>query len=186
MPPRPTDPAGPAAPSAHLLDALRASYRDQRALAERALVQLERDDWHARLDPESNSIAIVVRHLAGNMRSRWTDLLTTDGEKPWRDRDGEFAVTDDAPEALLGAWHAAWDLTLEVLDALHPSDMAREVTIRGERHSVAEAVVRQLAHYAQHVGQIVMLAKHLRGDAWRALSLPTPRRGAPAPRLPPR
>jgi len=176
MPTRPTDPAGTAARSAHLLDALRASYRDQRALGERALVQLERGDWHVRLDPESNSIAIIVRHLAGNMRSRWTDLLTTDGEKPWRDRDGEFAVTDDAPEALVGAWHAGWDLTLATLDALQPSDMAREVTIRGEPHSVAEAIVRQLAHYAQHVGQIVLLAKHLRGDEWRVLSLPTPRR----------
>ncbi len=181
-----TEPDGPAGASEHLLDTVRASYRDQRALAERALAQLEDDDWHVRLDPESNSIAIVVRHLAGNMRSRWTDLLTSDGEKPWRDRDGEFAVTDDASEALLEAWHAGWDLTLATLDGLRPSDLAREVTIRGEPHSVAEAVVRQLVHYAQHVGQIVMLAKPLRGDAWRSLSLPTPRREAPEPPLPPR
>ena len=177
--------AGGVDPVEHLLDTLRASYRDQRALAERALDQLESDDWHVRLDAESNSIAIVVRHLAGNMRSRWTDLLTSDGEKPWRDRDGEFALTDDAPEALLEAWHGGWDLTLASLDALRPSDMAREVTIRGEPHSVAEAVVRQLVHYAQHVGQIVLLVKHLRGDDWRGLSLATPRRGAKEPPPPP-
>ena len=183
---RSTDQHAGAGPLEHVLDTLRSSYRDQRALAERALAQLEGHDWHVRLDPESNSVAIIVRHLAGNMRSRWTDLLTSDGEKPWRDRDGEFAVTDDASEALLEAWHAGWDLTLATLDGLRPSDLAREVTIRGEPHSVAEAVVRQLVHYAQHVGQIVMLAKHLRGDAWRSLSLPTPRREAPEPPLPPR
>ncbi|TVR93380.1 MAG: DUF1572 domain-containing protein [Trueperaceae bacterium] len=179
-----TEHDGPAGASEHLLDTVRTSFRDQRALAERALAQLEGDDWHVRLDPESNSIAIVVRHLAGNMRSRWTDLLTSDGEKPWRDRDGEFAVTNDASEALLEVWHTGWDLTLKTLDDLRPGDLTREVTIRGEPHSVAEAVVRQLAHYAQHVGQIVMLAKHVRGDAWRSLSLPTPRREVPEP--PPR
>ena len=183
---RSTEGDGPADPSGHLLDTVRASYRSQRALAERALAQLEHGDWHARLDPESNSIAIIVRHLAGNMRSRWTDLLTSDGEKPWRDRDGEFAVTDDDPKALLASWHAGWDLTLATLDGLRPGDMERVVTIRGEPHSVAEALVRQLAHYAQHVGQIVMLAKHLRGDAWRRLSLPTPRRGGSEPQPPPR
>jgi hypothetical protein len=161
----------------HVLDTLRSGLRRQRALAERAFAQLEAADWHARLDVEGNSVAVVTRHLAGNLRSRWTDFLTTDGDKPDRDRDAEFAIDEAPPEALMALWDEGWDVALESLDALEPGDLARTVTIRGEPHSVVQAIVRSLDHTAQHVGQIVFLAKHLRGDAWQPLSIPTPRRG---------
>lgn len=161
----------------HVLDTLRNAHRRERALAERALVQLEADDWQARLDPESNSVAVLVRHLAGNLRSRWTDFLSTDGDKPERDRDGEFAITDATPEELMAVWDEGWDTLLATLDALTPTDLMRTVTIRGEPHSVVQAIVRGLGHSAQHVGQIVLLAKHLRGEAWQTLSIPTPKRG---------
>ncbi len=162
--------------SQHLLETMRSAYRRQRMLAERALAQLLPDDWHVRLDPESNSVAIIVRHMAGNMHSRWTDFLVSDGEKAERDRAGEFRPGEQTPEALTEAWDDAWDVTLATIDALEADDLLRVVTIRGQPLSVAEALVRQLDHYGQHVGQIIFLAKHLRGATWRSLSIPTPRR----------
>ncbi len=162
----------------HVLDTLRSTMRRQRALAERALVQIEPGDWHARLDPEGNSLAILVKHLGGNLRSRWTDFLTTDGEKPERDRNGEFATEEAPAEALMDVWDEGWETALASLDALTAADLDRTVTIRGEPHSVVQAIVRSVDHTAQHVGQIVFLAKHLRGEAWQLLSVPTPRRGA--------
>jgi uncharacterized damage-inducible protein DinB len=159
-----------------VLDEIRSTLARQKALADRALDQLEPGDWHALLDDDANSIAIIVRHVVGNMRSRWTDFLTSDGEKPDRDRDGEFALRDDDPAELRVAWDAAWRLTLDTVAGLTPADLTREVTIRGEPHTVARALLRQVDHYAQHVGQIVMLAKHLRGPSWRTLSLATPPR----------
>ena len=162
----------------HLLDTLRSAMRRQRSLCERALAQLQPADWHVRLDVESNSVAIIVRHLAGNLRSRWTDFLTTDGDKPERDRVGEFTVTEATAEQLMAEWDEAWEIASATLEALVPSDLDRTVTIRGVPHSVAQAIVRNLEHTGQHVGQIVFLAKHLRGDAWQALSIPTPRREA--------
>ena len=162
----------------HVLDTLRGALRRERTLAERALVQLEAADWHVRLDPQSNSVAVLVRHLAGNLRSRWTDFLTTDGDKPERDRDGEFAISDATPEQLMAAWDEGWETLLATLEALTPADLMRTVTIRGEPHSVVQAIVRGLGHTAQHVGQILLLAKHLRGEAWQTLSIPTPKRGA--------
>lgn len=162
--------------SQHLLETMRSAYRRQRMLAERALAQLLPADWHVRLDPESNSVAIIVRHMAGNMHSRWTDFLVSDGEKPERDREGEFRPGEQTPEALTEEWDDAWDVTLATIDALEPDDLLRVVTIRGQPLSVAEALVRQLDHYGQHVGQIIFLAKHLRGGSWRSLSIPTPPR----------
>ncbi|MBA2667369.1 MAG: DUF1572 family protein [Trueperaceae bacterium] len=166
-------------PAAIALDEMRWVLRRQQVLADGALAQLERHDWHVLIDPDANSIAVIVRHVAGNMRSRWTDFLTSDGEKEDRDRNGEFALRDDAPEDLRRAWDDAWRVTLAAVDALAPADLARIVTIRGEPHTVARAIARQIDHYGQHVGQIVLLAKHLRGAAWRTLSLPTPPRAAP-------
>lgn len=162
----------------HVLDTLRNTLRRERTLAERALAQLEVADWHVRLDPESNSVAVLVQHLAGNLRSRWTDFLSTDGDKLERDRDGEFAITNATPAALLGVWEDGWDTLSATLDALTPADLMRTVTIRGEPHSVVQAIVRGLGHTAQHVGQIVLLAKHLRGESWQTLSIPTPKRGS--------
>lgn len=169
----PSDTTDPAAVALH---EMRRALRRQKALADRALDQLEPGDWHALLDRRSNSIAIIVRHVAGNMRSRWTDFLTSDGEKPSRDRDGEFALRDDDPGELRAAWEEGWRVTLGAIDALEGADLTRSVVVRGERLSVAGAIVRQIDHYGQHVGQILLLGKHLRGDAWVALSLPTPPR----------
>jgi hypothetical protein len=163
-------------PAQVVLDEARAVLRRQKALADRALAQLELEDWHRLLDGESNSIAVIVRHMAGNMRSRWTDFLHSDGEKPGRDRDDEFALRNDRPDALIEVWEEGWRLTLAAVDALSPDDLGRTVTIRGEPHTAFGALLRQVDHYGQHVGQIVMLARHWRGDAWQALSQPTARR----------
>ena len=154
------------------------AFRQRKALAERALAQLDPDEWGHRLDPESNSVAIIVRHLAGNMRSRWREFLTSDGEKPERDRDAEFEP-DDAdldPEALMAEWDEGWRVALDAIGALRPEDMTRTITIRGRPQTVAAALLRQLTHYAEHVGQIVLLAKHLRGERWETLSIPRTRR----------
>jgi len=153
-----------------------ASYRRQKALAERAFAQLHDRDWHAALDAESNSIAVIVQHMAGNLRSRWRDFLTTDGEKPDRDRDGEFEDAALEPAELLAAWEEGWAIALASLDALTTADLAATVTIRGEPTSAAAAVIRYLDHAAGHIGQIVMLAKHWRGEQWQTLSVPRRRR----------
>jgi hypothetical protein len=159
------------------LEDTRLQLRKYKELAEKALAQIGDADLFAAPGPETNSIAIVIKHMAGNMRSRWTDFLASDGEKAWRDRDGEFALRDDDPSALLREWEEGWRITFAAVDGLVGSDLTRTVTIRGEPHSVARALVRQVDHYGQHVGQILLLAKHLRGPAWRTLSLPTPPRG---------
>ncbi len=151
-------------------------FRRQKAMADRALAQLHDEDWHAALDPESNSIAVIVQHVAGNLRSRWTDFLTTDGEKPDRDRDGEFEDASLGPAALRAAWDEGWGVALASLSALTADDLASTVSIRGEPMPVARAVVRALDHAAGHVGQIVMLAKHRRGEEWQTLSIPRRRR----------
>ena len=123
------------------------------------------------LDPEANSIAVLMKHIAGNMRSRWTDFLTTDGEKPDRDRDREFEA-EETRAATLARWNDGWDCTFRGLSALSPADLDRTVSIRGEAHSVVQAINRQLTHYAAHVGQIVLLAKHYAGVKWQTLSIP--------------
>jgi len=144
-----------------------------RKLAEGALAQLRDDEFFQSPGPESNSAAVLVRHLAGNMRSRFTDFLTSDGEKPDRNRDGEFEVPPSASRAdLMKAWEEGWKTVFDAIDALAAADVLRPVTIRGEPHSVLQALGRQQAHYAQHVGQIVYVAKLLRGGEWRSLSIP--------------
>jgi len=147
-------------------------FRYYKTLAERAMAQLTDDQLQETLDSESNSIAIVVKHMTGNMQSRWPDFLTTDGEKPGRDRDGEFEDPPGTREALLAAWEAGWQCLFTALEPLSDADLQRTVTIRGEPHSVMQAINRQLAHYAYHCGQIVFLAKHLRGSEWKSLSIP--------------
>ena len=144
-----------------------------KGLAEKAVAQIDDDALFRTLDEESNSIAVVMKHMAGNMRSRWTDFLTTDGEKPDRHRDREFELyEDDTPEGLRRAWERGWELTLQAVSALDRHDLERSVTIRGEPHTIVQAVSRQLTHYAYHVGQIVWLARHLAGDEWKSLSVP--------------
>jgi len=147
-------------------------FRHYKKLAERAMEQVADEQLFAVLDEEANSIAIVVKHMAGNMRSRFTDFLTTDGEKPDRDRDTEFVNPPASREALLRTWEDGWARVFGALEPLSDADLGRTVTIRGEAHSVMQAINRQLAHYAQHSGQIVMLAKHFAHDRWQSLSVP--------------
>ncbi len=135
--------------------------------------QLDDEQLFRSLDAESNSIALIRKHMAGNMRSRWTDFLTTDGEKPDRHRDREFELeAGDSRESLTAHWEAGWARALETIGALEPEDLQKTVRIRGEPHTVLEALDRQLTHYAYHVGQIVLLARHLAGPDWRWLSVP--------------
>jgi hypothetical protein len=156
----------------YLTDALR-QLRKLKTLAERALEQLPDAQLFAQLDAESNSVALIMKHLSGNMRSRWTDFLNTDGDKPDRDRDSEFEVRPgDTRAALFQRWEDGWSRCFAAIEALTAADVARTVTVRGEPHTVLEAINRQMTHYAQHVGQIVFLAKHLAGPRWRSLSIP--------------
>lgn len=144
--------------------------------AERAMAQVSDEQLCLRLDSDGNSIGIIVKHMAGNMRSRWTDFLTSDGEKAGRDRDAEFTDAPQSREVLLRLWEEGWSLLFAALDGLTEADLARTITIRGEPHSVMQAINRQVAHYPYHVGQIVLLAKHFAADNWRPLTIP--RRGS--------
>ncbi len=147
-------------------------FRYYKKLAERAMEQVTDDQLLAVLDDEMNSIALIVKHMAGNMRSRWTDFLTSDGEKPDRDRDAEFSAPPATREALILMWEDGWQRLLGTLESLSEADLGRTITIRGEAHSVMQAINRQVAHYSYHCGQIVFLAKHLCSGRWKTLSVP--------------
>jgi hypothetical protein len=147
-------------------------FRYYKKLAGGAMGQVSEGELFAVLDGEMNSIAVIVKHMAGNMRSRWTDFLSSDGEKPDRDRDSEFVSPPEGREALMKLWEDGWGYLFGALEPLTDADLARTVTIRGESHSVMQAINRQVGHYAYHCGQIVFLAKHFRGEEWRSLSVP--------------
>jgi hypothetical protein len=149
-----------------------ANFRYHKQLAERAMNQVADEHLLATLGPETNSIAIIVKHMAGNMRSMWTDFLTTDGEKPDRNRDSEFVDPPATRRQLLAEWEIGWACLFRAIEPLSDADLGRTVTIRGEAHSVMQAINRQLMHYAQHVGQIMLLARHFAGDHWQSLSVP--------------
>ena len=134
--------------------------------------QVPDDDLQKALDPEMNSIAVTVKHMAGNMRSRWTDFLTSDGEKPDRNRDTEFENPPNTRAALNEMWERGWAIVFSALEPLSEADLTRTITIRGEPHSVMQAINRQIAHYSYHCGQIVFLAKHLSGGEWKSLTVP--------------
>jgi hypothetical protein len=157
--------------TSYIEDAL-AIFRQYKLLAERAMQQVSDEQLFASLDDESNSIAIIVKHITGNMRSRWTDFLTTDGEKPARNRDSEFIDPTTNRNALMRDWDEGWACLFRAIEPLTDADLGRTVTIRGEAHSVMQAINRQLAHYPMHVGQIVLLAKHYAGEKWQTLSVP--------------
>jgi uncharacterized damage-inducible protein DinB len=159
----------------HYLTVVGENFRYLKQQAERAMAQLDDDGWHWAPDAESNSVAVLVQHLGGNMLSRWTDFLTSDGEKPDRDRDAEFVDAGRGRAELLAVWERGWRRLFETLAALDESDLARTVTIRGEPHTVVQALQRSLWHYAEHVGQIIYIAKALRGEAWQTLSIPRKR-----------
>jgi uncharacterized protein DUF1572 len=157
----------------HFIDDGLLQLRKLKELADKALAQVEHDDMFAVLDSEANSIAVIMKHMAGNMRSRWTDFLTTDGEKPNRNRDDEFIVGgEDSHAQLLATWEDGWSRVFAAISVLKPDDLGKTVQIRGQAHTVVEAINRQLVHYAEHVGQIVLLAKHYAGANWRSLSIP--------------
>ena len=158
-------------PRDYLEDAIRQLHK-LKDLADPAISRLSAEHLFGTLALESNSIAIIMKHLAGNMRSRWTDFLTADGEKPDRDRDGEFVESDTTRAGMMQRWEGGWDLLFATLDGLKESDLLRTVRIRGEALTVIQAIVRQLTHYAQHVGQIAYIGKHLKGERWKSLSIP--------------
>jgi hypothetical protein len=157
--------------TSYLQDSL-SLFRHYKQLADRAMAQVRDEDLLVMLDGESNSIALVVKHMAGNMLSRWTNFLTTDGEKPTRDRDSEFVDPPATRAALLKIWEEGWACLFAALEPLSDADLGRTVMIRSEPHSVMQAINRQVAHYSYHVGQIVLLAKHLAGDRWHSLTVP--------------
>lgn len=157
----------------HFLDDCLFQLRKLKTQADKAMAQVDEGQFFALIDADANSIALIVKHVAGNMRSRWTDFLTTDGEKPDRHRDTEFELeAADTRGALLGRWETGWDLLFKTMVSLKPDDLGRTVTIRGEPHTVVQAINRQLSHYSAHVGQIVLLAKHFAGPQWKTLSIP--------------
>jgi hypothetical protein len=162
--------------TSYLADSL-SLFRYYKKLAEDAMAQVTEAELSTVLDSEMNSIAQIVKHMAGNMRSRWRDFLTTDGEKPDRNRDSEFVEPPATRGELHAVWEDGWNTVFGALEPLTDADLTRTITIRGEPHSVMQAINRQIAHYAYHSGQIVMLAKHLRGDQWKSLSVPKNKSG---------
>lgn len=156
----------------YLTDALR-NFRSYKKLAEEALAQISDDDVFKLIDPDANSVAMLIKHMAGNMRSRWTDFLTTDGEKPDRHRDQEFEIDRTTTRAeVMEWWEHGWQCVFQAITPLKPADLTRKVFIAGREHTVLQAISRQLLHYAGHVNQIVLLAKHFRGAQWKSLSIP--------------
>jgi hypothetical protein len=160
--------------AAHYLDEAHRQMRGHKRLAEGAMAQLKDNELFMALDPEANSIAVIVKHMAGNMRSRFTDFLNTDGEKPDRHRDQEFELNPAKTTRadLTKWWEDGWARVFAAIEALKPDDVMRKVTIRGEPHTVMQAINRQVANYAYHTGQIVFMAKHIRSGKWRTLSIP--------------
>jgi uncharacterized damage-inducible protein DinB len=148
------------------------AFEANKRLADRAVEQVPDDKLHAALDPNTNSIAVIMKHVAGNLTSRWTDFLTTDGEKPWRNRDDEFVDTFNSRADLLGYWERGWACLLTTLKGLRPEDLEKTVTIRGEPHSVPLAMERSLGHTCYHVGQIVQVARIHAGEQWNTLTIP--------------
>jgi len=157
----------------HYLDDDLRRFRDYKQLAERAFAQISDEEFFRTLDEESNSIAINMKHIAGNMISRWTDFLTTDGEKPERNRDLEFVMLPETSKNdMLAYWERGWQCVFDAVEPLKPEDLMRTIRVRGQDHTVVQAINRQLAHYAYHVGQIVFLAKHFKSGEWQSLSVP--------------
>jgi hypothetical protein len=158
--------------SEHYIENALEEFRGMKALADKAVAQVSDEEFFRAVDPESNSIAVIMKHLAGNMRSRWTDFLTSDGEKPDRHRDTEFELASEDRRAIEERWEEGWRIVFGAIEPLKTEDLMRTVTIRREPHTIVEAVNRQLTHYGEHVGQIIFLAKHFKSSAWRTLSVP--------------
>lgn len=149
-----------------------ATFRNYKQMAEKSINQVADEEFFRALNEEDNSIAIIVKHIAGNMRSRWTDFLTTDGEKDFRHRDTEFELIDDTRGSLMEYWENSWNTLFGAIEPLTVEDFQKKVTIRGEEHTIVEAMNRQVTHYAYHIGQITFLAKHFKSKDWKTLSVP--------------
>jgi hypothetical protein len=162
--------------SREIVASVRAEFLRYKSLGDRAFEQIDEPDFSWKPEPESNSIAILIQHVGGNLLSRWTDFLGSDGEKPWRRRDEEFEETASHREELLERWEKGWGTLFTALDSMGEDTLARTIHIRGEPHTVLQALQRSLAHTAYHVGQIVYLAKAARGGEWRTLSMPKRKR----------
>ena len=160
-----------------IIEGTLASFRANKGWADKAVGQLPDDKLHVALDPNTNCIAVIMKHVAGNLLSRWTDFLTTDGEKPWRNRDDEFVDSFATRDELTAYWNSAWQRLFDTLQGLSPADLSKTVTIRGEPHTVPLAIQRSLAHCGYHVGQIMLIARILAGDNWTTITIP---RGASA------
>jgi uncharacterized damage-inducible protein DinB len=155
-----------------MIDSALSAFKSHRVWADKAVAQLADEKLHVALDPNTNSIAVIMKHVAGNLISRWTDVLTTDGEKPWRNRDDEFVDSFQNREELLAYWESGWQRLYDTLKSLTPADLEKTVTVRGEPHSVPLAMSRSLAHTAYHLGQIVLIARILAGDHWETITIP--------------
>src|SRR5215472_4542247 len=155
-----------------LIDGALAAFRSNKRWADKAVAQLPEEKLHIALDPNTNCIAVIMKHVAGNLLSRWTDFLTTDGEKPWRDRDAEFVIgSDDSRDRLLAAWEEGWAALFRTLADLREEDLLKRVTIRGEEHTVLQAVHRSLTHTSYHTGQILYVARLVKRDGWRWITI---------------
>jgi uncharacterized damage-inducible protein DinB len=155
----------------HFLDTIRFEFRRNKQLGDKALAQLTEADFTKKFSPESNSVQILVQHMAGNMLSRWTDFLTTDGEKDWRNRDSEFEEQKLSHAELMAHWEKGWQTLFNAIDALRVENLEQKIHIRKEAMTVTEALLRQISHYSYHVGQIVQLAKEWKGEEWKTLSI---------------
>lgn len=155
----------------YLTDAI-ATFRNYKKLAEKAMAQVSDEEFFRLIDAESNSIAIIVKHISGNLKSRFSDFLTSDGEKDFRNRDSEFVTYNDTRESLMQSWEEGWQTLFVAIEPLNAKDFDKKITIRQQSHTICEAINRQLAHYAYHIGQITFLAKHFKSSEWQTLSVP--------------
>ncbi|RKP55192.1 DUF1572 domain-containing protein [Cohnella endophytica] len=162
----------------HVLETSIADFISQKALGDRSLAQLDEAGLNWSPEPESNSVVVIVKHMSGNMVSRWTEFLTSDGEKPNRNRDDEFVDDLESREQLLEIWEQGWSVLFGALEALKPEDLLREVKIRGQAHTVLQAIHRQISHYGYHIGQIVYAAKAYKSEGWQTLSIAKGKSGA--------
>lgn len=154
------------------LESVKKQFLYYKTIGEKAIAQLEPEQLFVSVNEDTNSIAVIVKHLSGNMLSRWTDFLTSDGEKEWRNRDGEFEQTLKTKEELMALWEKGWNCFFDAINALSPQQLSQIIYIRNEGHTVMEAINRQLAHYPYHVGQIIFYAKMLKQSDWTSLSIP--------------
>jgi len=154
------------------LDSITKHFRGQKTTADKAIAQLSDEQLRRPLDENTNSVAVIMKHVGGNLRSRFTDFLTTDGDKPDRNRDGEFIDDFPSRDAILQHWERGWSTLFDALAALTADDLTKTITIRGEPHSVVDALHRSLAHNGYHAGQIVQLARYLAKDRWETITIP--------------